>query len=81
MVYGTFEAYPLSIDIQIRIISFWTKLSDSGNNDTAILINIILRSLNKQRKLKSTWLENIKILICSNEYSDIWQAHENVNGK
>ena len=52
MVYGELGAYPLFIDIQYRMVSFWAKLRDGGHNDIATnLYNIIYR-LSEQGKLK-----------------------------
>ena len=79
MVYGELGAYPLYIDIQSRIISFWAKLKHNSKNDTAICIYKILKSLNNQMKLNFKWLINIKNLICTNGYSSIWESHNEVN--
>ena len=37
MVYGESDVMPLRIDINSRIISFWTKLTDRENNPQKIV--------------------------------------------
>ena len=79
MVYGELGAYPLKIDIQSRIISYWAKLNIDRTNDTAAIVYDAIYSLNEQGKIKSKWLENVKTLICSNGYSNIWDNQSNFN--
>ena len=81
MVYGEVGAYPLFIDIQTRIISFWTKLGDNGTNHTAITLYKVIYYLREKRLLKSAWLENIKHLIYSNGFGHVWKSHNEMNRK
>ena len=81
MVYGEVVAYPLYIDIQTRLISFWTKLGANGINDTAITLYKIIYLLNEKRLLKSAWLNNIKNIIYSNGFGNIWDLHNEINRK
>ena len=48
MVYGELGAYPLFIDIQRRMVSFWCKLNDSGKNDIATTLYKLTYHLNEQ---------------------------------
>lgn len=79
MVYGELGVYPLSIDIQTRVVSFWTKLNDKGINYIATLMYKIIYTLNEQGKLKSRWLDGTKNLICVNGYSNVWHLHNDIN--
>ena len=81
MVFGEVGAYPLYIDIQTRLISFWTKLGENGINDTAITLYKIIYQLNEKRLLKSAWLNNIKHIIYSNGFGNIWELHNEINRK
>ena len=81
MVYGEAGDYLLFIDIQTRIISFWTKLGDNGTNDTAITLHKVIYYLREKRLLKSTWLDNIKHLIYSNGFGHVWESHNEMNRK
>lgn len=81
MIYGELGVYPLSVDIQTRVISYWTKLSIIRTNDTAFSMYDILHSLNKQGKLKTRWLDNIKNLICINGYGNVWNGPSEINPK
>ena len=81
LVYGEVGAYPLFIDIQTRIISFWTKLGDNCTNHTAITLYKVIYYLRDKRLLKSTWLDNIKHLIYTNGFGYVWESHNAVNRK
>ena len=60
MVYGKLGAYPLFIDIQYRMVSFWAKMRDGGHNEIATNLYKIIYRLSKQGKLKSKWLDYVK---------------------
>ena len=79
MIYGELGVYPLIIDIQSRTVSFWAKVKINRTNYIASMIYDGLYSLNEQRKLKSKWLDNIKYLLCSNGYGNIWENQTNFN--
>lgn len=79
MVYGELGAYPLSIDIYTRVVAFWIKLNVKGINATALSVYNVIYGLNNQGKLNSKWLDNVKNLICTNGYSNIWYEHNVTN--
>ncbi|MEW8547414.1 MAG: reverse transcriptase family protein, partial [Candidatus Thiodiazotropha sp.] len=81
MVYGELGAYPLYIDIQCRMVSFWAKLGSSGNNDIATCLYQLIYSLNEQKRIQSKWLAHIKNIITSNGYGHVWNSHDEVNKK
>ena len=72
MVYGECGAYPLKIDIQARLISFWSNLIEFNSSRLSTMVYSVLHILFEQRKCKSKWLENIKNLVMSNGYANIW---------
>ena len=81
MVYGELGAYPLYIDIQCRMVSFWAKLGNSGNNDIATCLYQLIHNLNEQKRIKCKWLDHIKNIITSNGYGHVWYAHDLINKK
>lgn len=81
MVYGELGVFPLSIDIQSRMVSFWTKLGAIGKNEIASSLYKLVRHLNEQRKINSKWLAHIKHLVNSNGFGNIWDMHDEINAK
>ena len=81
MVYGELGAYPLFIDIQYRMVSFWAKLRDGGHNDIATNLYKIIYRLSEQGKLKSKWLDHVKYIINSNGFGHVWNSPNEVNMK
>lgn len=81
MVYGELGAFPLYIDIQTRMVSFWTKLGDNGKNEIASSLFKLISSFHEQKKIKSKWYGHIKHLIHSNGFGNIWETHNEVNYK
>ena len=72
MVYGETGTFPLKVDIEPRIISYWTNLIDFNTNRLSNMMYHILNTLFELRRCKSKWLENIKSLITKNGYGNIW---------
>ena len=60
MVYGELGARPLSIDIQSRMFSFWTKLWGHGKNEIASSLYKLILNLNEQGKIKSKMADTRK---------------------
>ena len=81
MVYGELGVYPLTLEIKTRIVSFWTKLQNEGENDITESMYKILFSLNEKGKLKSNWVDYVKHILCSNGYGNIWEAPNEFNQK
>ena len=79
MIYGELGVYPLKLDIQSRTISYWAKVSITRPNYIASMIYDGLYSLNETRRLKNKWLDNIKHLLCSNGYGNVWENQTNFN--
>ena len=80
MIYGELGVFPIYIDIQSRMVSFWTKVADDeGKNETAFALYKLILRLNEQNKLNSKWLSHLKHLICSNGFGNIWNSLEGIN--
>ena len=79
MIYGELGIYPIEIDIKSRLVSFWTKLVKNENNSLSSNMYLIIHSLNEQHKLKTKWLDNIKNLIITNGYGNVWESPNEIN--
>ena len=79
MVYGEAGVFPLSIEINSRVINYWTKLHFDPKNGIAAGLYRAIRSLNEQRRLKCKWLINVKDLINKNGYGNIWNSSDEIN--
>lgn len=79
MIYGELGIYPLKVIIQSRIISFWTKLLDFNSNKLSSMVYQVQYRLYKQGKCKSKWFDNVKNLIMSNGYSNVWISQYEFN--
>ena len=75
LVYGETGVLPLKIDIQCRIISFWSKLvSPVSNNLSSKLYAISLSHYHNHRNGTFRWLENVRIILISCGFSGIWDS-------
>ena len=84
MVYGELGTYPLFVDIQSRMISFWCKVNSNGKNDIAKTIYDLIYHLNEKGKLNSPWLNHIiyiKKIIHINGFGNVWTSQNEVNSK
>ena len=82
MIYGELGIMPLSIDIQTRTISFWSKLTDTDDlNKLSSLLYKIIYGMSFEQKVKSLWLNNIKSLLCSLGFSGVWYSQSFLNSK
>ena len=82
MVYGEVGAYPITLEIHVRIISFWTKLEKGLlENKLSSQLYLVICSLHEQGKYKFKWLENIKQLLDKNGFGNFWQLSNEINVK
>ena len=65
MVYGETGRFPLSIDISIRMISFWHRLCLHQDQKLAGQILTFITHLYSSSNLKSPWLDKIKNILIS----------------
>ena len=75
MVYGETDTFSTKIDIETRIISFWTNLIDFKTNRLSNMVYHILNTLYELRTCKTKWLDYIKSLLTINRFGNIWINH------
>ena len=79
-VYGKNGVLPLKIDIQHRILSYWTKLlSRDENSITRIMYDLMKAEYNTckhtSRNKTFGWLHNIYRLLITCGFSGLWQTN------
>ena len=77
MIYGELGIFPITTEIQTRIISFWSKLvENSASSKMSSTVHITVYNMHEHRHLKShvQWLDNVKNLLCCHGYSGIWYS-------
>ena len=82
IVYGETGDLPLKIDIQTRIISFWSKLVFPVSYTlSSKLYAISLSHYHNHRNDTFKWLENVRSVLISCGFSGIWDNHVFPNSK
>ena len=81
MIYGELGLTPITVDIQARIVSYWSKLlkNDRFKLTSAMCIEIFL--MHRNGIYKSKYIDNIKSLIEKNGFSGIWVSQNVINSK
>ena len=80
MIYGELGVTPLYIDIQSRMISFWTKLVlYTENAKFSSTVYAAIYCLQEGNQIKSQWLDNVKNILCSNVFSGVWYSQSFIN--
>lgn len=75
MIYCELGIMPISVEIQNRVLSYWTKLvEDKDYLKLSSHMYLAIHTLHKTDHLKSDWLRNIETLLCSLGFSGIWQS-------
>lgn len=77
MVYGETGIFPLKVDIQARIISYWSNLTEFNSNRLSTMVYQVIYNLFEQGKCKSKWIKNIKNLVKNNGYANVWLSQNN----
>ena len=81
MVYGETGVMPLKIDVQCRIISYWSKLIYlTTNNLSSKFYAIVLSHFQHLINTQFRWLENVKNILISCGFSGFWDMHTFLNG-
>ena len=62
MVYGELGCYPVSVTIQIRIISYWLKLTSSNENRICRKLFDLLFNMHLDGSFQSEWLNCVRVL-------------------
>lgn len=81
MIYGELGIKPIQVDIDTRMISFWSKLTDFSSNKLSNNMYLIINCLHNQGKLNSKWLSYVKELVVKNGFSNIWDKQKEINRK
>ena len=81
MIYGELGMKPITLDIQARVISFWSKLVSDEDHKLSTLIYKITYEMHKTHKIKSTYIDNVQRIINSCGFSRIWQSQSLPNPK
>ena len=81
MVYGEVGVFPLSVEINSRIVNYWAKLHFNRKNQIATDMYGAIRTLSEQGRMQSKWLINVKDLVNRNGYGNIWTSNEAINVK
>lgn len=80
MIYGELGLFPLKIEIQTRIVSFWCRLIITDNNKLSSLMYQIIFSLNRE-EITNDWLLTVKNTLVQCGLSGIWDLHSVNNPK
>ena len=80
MVYGELGRHPLEIEIQVRMVSFWSKLISNDNKLSSIMYKI-LHKLHINGTYHFKWVSYIKSIFDKCGISYIWDNQIPVNGK
>ena len=82
MVYGETGVFPLYIDIQCRVISYWAKLVTCDILKLSGTMYRIMFSLFKnERNVKFCWIKNVKEILNNCGMSNISETHSFPNEK
>ena len=73
MVYGELGRFPISVNIKVRMISFWCKLIKTQGDKLSSHTFCLLRNYNNQ------WYNFIKSILNECGLSYIWQTGQSVN--
>ena len=78
IVYGETGVLPLRIEINYRIISYWTKLVSVDDNKLCSQLYFIAKSyFDNARGINNfSWIEHLCRILTLNGFSGIWDAHQ-----
>jgi len=84
MIYGELGLTPLIVDIQTRIISFWTRIIDDiDSNPTSIKLSSkmyqLLYTMHERNRLDIPWISYVKNVLCNAGFPGIWQTQSYLN--
>ena len=77
-IYGELGRYPLYVGRYSRIIKYWFKLVSTDNIILSTVYNSMLQDCCKGKK---NWVSNVKYLLESNGFANVWTNPFSVNGK
>lgn len=81
MIYGELGLTPITIDIQARMVAYWSKLLDNEHSKINSTIYTVIYHIHTNGFYKSKYIEHIKSLLDKNGFSDIWLSQNVQNSK
>ena len=80
IVYGETGVLPLRIEINYRIISYWTKLVSVDNIKLCSQFYFIAKSylVNARGINNFSWIEHVRLILTLNGFSGIWDTHHRI---
>ena len=81
MLYGELGITLLYIDIQTRIVTFWSNLIENDTVKLTSSVYQIMLELHDTGKFTSTWIKFIKHLVCSLGFPVSWYSQSCVNSR
>ena len=83
MIYSELGVKLILLDIKSRILSYWSKLVSPDDLHTKLSSKVyeILYLLHKNNLCKSLYIQNVKCILDSCGFSDIWLSQDIINPK
>ena len=83
MIYGELGIMPIYIDIEIRVISYWSKTISLSDQPTQLsyMVYKILNNMHKNKLVTSLYIENVKSILESCGFSGVWHSQDTNNPK
>ena len=81
IIYGELGLTPITVDIQARIVSYWSKLLENDRFKLTSTMYIEIFRMHRNKICKSKYIDNIKSLIEKNGFSGIWVSQNVINSK
>ena len=72
IIYGEVGKYPLALEIQKRMLSFWANISEGKQTKLSSIIYNLIYKLHLNGTYDSPWLMNIKLIVCNSGNPHIW---------
>ena len=72
MVYGGLGAVPLDIDIKLRMLTYWARLSLGDKHKESNTIYSLLYALDENKIFKSEWIKTVKTTLKYCGFSGFW---------
>ena len=81
MIYGELGLTPITVDIQARKVSYWSKLLENDRFKLTSAMYTDIFRMHRNGICKSKYIYNIKSLIEKNGFSGIWLSQNVINSK
>ena len=80
MIYGELGITPLYIDVQTRMVSFWSNLIENHENcKLSSCIYSAVHALHKEKKINSQWINSVSNILCMHGFSGVWYQQSFAN--